>query len=260
MKFNTMVEICAAMHLAYDVEGDFKQRGGLIFVAPPGHLKTTAIEIVEQFPHARVISNLTVKSLNAMRQDFISGTLRTMALSDLENIYRRHSSVANQIEGVLMGLVEEGFRNPAFSDQRTSVIPARCTVLGAIAIKSYEERISVWLDSGFARRFLWSKYYADPKVLTALEKSITEWKKNSLINGFNIKIPLTPIRMLVNEEQSKKILWGLRFQPDQRTPFVLAKKIVSVLLWKFGKEPNRAWEIWDDFVPSLGKDGTILTT
>lgn len=259
MKFETMVEICAAIHLSSEVEGDFKQRGGLIFVAPPGHLKTTAIEIVEMFPHTRVISNLTVKTLSSLRQDFISGTLRTMALSDLENIYRRHSSVANQIEGVLMGLVEEGFRSPAFSDQRTSVIPARCTVLGAIAIKSFEERISAWLDSGFARRFLWSKYYADKKVLDALEKSISDWKKNSLINGFNMKVPLSPIKMAIDLESSRKILYGIRFQPDQRTPYVLAKKIVSVLLWKFPRNPERAWEIWNDFVPSLGKDGTILT-
>lgn len=254
-----MVEICAAMHLSSEVEGDFKQRGGLIFVAPPGHLKTTAIEIVEMFPHARVISNLTVKTLTSMRQDFISGTLRTMALSDLENIYRRHSSVANQIEGVLMGLVEEGFRSAAFSDQRTSVLPARCAVLGAIAIKSYEERISAWLDSGFARRFLWSKYYAEKKILDALERSISAWKKNTLINGFNIKIPMTPIKMIIDDNESKKILLSLRFQPDQRTPYVLAKKIVSVLLWKFSKEPERAWAIWNDFSPSLGKDGTILT-
>ena len=231
-----------------------------MFVAPPGHLKTTAIEIVEQFPHARVISNLTVKALNIMRQDFLSGNLKTMAFSDYENIYRRHASVAGNIEGVLMGLVEEGFRNPAFSDQRISVQPARCAILAAISIKAYEERISGWLDSGFARRFLWAKYYADDKVLKQLEQSIIIWKRMALSNGsFTLQVPLQPIKVTITEEQSKKILWQLRFQADTRTPFILAKKIVSVLLWKHKNKPERAWEIWNDFSEALSKDGTSLT-
>jgi hypothetical protein len=259
MRFDTMVEICAAMHLASEVTGDFAQRGGILFIAPPGHLKTTAIEIIEMFPHTRVISNLTVKALNVMRQDFLSGQLKTMAFSDLENVYRRHSSVSSQIEGVLMGLVEEGFRNPAFSDQRTSVIPAKCTIIGGLSIKAYEERISGWLDSGFARRFLFSKYYADAKVIETLEQSIVEWKKRTLINGFTMKIPMAPIESKINEEESKRILHQLRFQYDRRTPFVIAKKIISVLLWKFHGNKRRAWEIWNDFAPSLDKDGTVLT-
>jgi hypothetical protein len=257
LKFSTMVEVCSAMHLSDKVAGDFIQRGGLMFVAPPGHLKTTAIEIIEQFPHARVISNLTVKALSVMRQDFLSGQLKTMAFSDFENIYRRHSSVSSQIEGVLMGLVEEGFRNPAFSDQRTSVLPARCAVIGAISIKAYEERISAWLDSGFARRFLWCKYHADDKVIELLERAIIDWKKATISNGFNLRMPLTPVKSLLTEDESKRILWQLRFQYDRRTPFVIAKKIIAILMWKFKKQ--KGLEIWNDFAPSLEKDGTILT-
>jgi hypothetical protein len=259
LKFDTLVEICSAMHLTSEVVSDFAQRGGIMFVAPPGHLKTTAIEIVEQFPHARVISNLTVRALTIMRQDFLSGNLKTMAFSDYENIYRRHSSVAGNIEGVLMGLAEEGFRNPAFSDQRISVLPARCGILAAISIKAYEERISGWLDSGFARRFLWSKYYADDKVLKHLEHSIIVWKKIALANGFTLQVPLTPIKVSITQEQSEKMLAQLRFQPDTRTPFILAKKIMSVLLWRHSKKPERAWEVWNDFAESLNKDGTVLT-
>lgn len=259
MKFETMVEICAAMHLSSEIQGDFKQRGGLIFVAPPGQLKTTAIEIVELFPHSRVVSNLTVKALSTMRQDFLSGAIKTMAFSDLENIYRRHSSVSSQIEGVLMGLVEEGFRNPAFSDQRTSVLPAQCAIVGGIAIKAYEERISSWLDSGFARRFLWSKYTAHEDVVKQLEQSIVDWKKRALVNGFTMKIPVNPITVEITKEESEKILWQLRFQYDRRTPFVISKKIVGVLLWKFGKNRKKAWDIWNDFAESLQKDGAILT-
>lgn len=259
MNFNTLLEICSAVHLTSEVSSDFMQRGGIMFVAPPGHLKTTAIEIVENFPHARVISNLTVRALTIMRQDFLSGNLKTMAFSDYENIYRRHSSVASNIEGVLMGLVEEGFRNPAFSDQRISVQPARCAILSAISIKAYEERISGWLDSGFARRFLWAKYYADDTVIKHLEQSIVLWKKLALSNGFTFSAPTQPIRVTLSEEQSKHILSQLRWQPDTRTPFILAKKIMSVLLWRYQKKPNVAWDIWNDFAESLNNDGTKLT-
>jgi hypothetical protein len=261
VKFETLIEICTAVHLTSEVISDFPQRGGIMFVAPPGHLKTTAIEIVEQFPHARVISNLTVKALNIMRQDFIGGNLKTMAFSDYENIYRRHSSVAGNIEGVLMGLVEEGFRNPAFSDQRISVQPARCAILGAISIKAYEERISGWLDSGFARRFLWAQYHADDKILKQLEHSIIHWKKMALSgNGsFMLQVPLQPIQVSITEEESKKVLKQLRFQADTRTPFILAKKIISVLLWKYKDEQEKAWDIWNDFSEALSKDGATLT-
>jgi len=230
-----------------------------MIVAPPGQLKTTAIETIEHFPHARVISNLTVKSLNVMRQDFLSGQIKTMAFSDFENLYRRHSAVSGHIEGVLMGLVEEGFRNPAFSDQRISVQPARCAIIAAVSTKAYEERISAWLDSGFARRFLWSQYHADGKVVKILEQSIIEWKKQSFKNGFNFRVPLQPIKVELTEDESKKVLWQLRFQPDTRTPFVISKKIIGVLLWKFKSKPERAWEIWNDFATSLDKDGTVLT-
>jgi hypothetical protein len=259
MRFESMIEVNAAMHLSSEVDSDFHQRGGLIYVAPPGQLKTTAIEIVEMFPHARVISNLTVKALSTMRQDFIGGTLRTLAISDLENIYRRHSSVANHIEAVLMGLVEEGFRAPAFSDQRMNVLPARCAVIGGLSIKAYEDHISAWLDSGFARRFLWSKYYCDKSVIKKLEQSILEWKKFALLNGFDVRVPTSPIKVHINEEDSARVAKQLRFQPDLRTPYVTAKKIISLLLWKFQKKPSRAWEIWNDFAPSLGKDGCLLT-
>jgi hypothetical protein len=259
MRFESMIEVNAAMHLSYDVESEFNQRGGIMYIAPPGQLKTTAIEIVELFPHARIISNLTVKSLSVMRQDFIGGQLRTMGISDFENIYRRHSSVAANIEGVLMGLVEEGFRAPAFSDQRTSVLPARCAIIGGMSTKCYEERFSAWLDSGFARRFLWSQYYCHRDILKRLEQSIVEWKKFALTNGFDVRVPTRPIKVNLTGDESDKIRRQLRYQPDMRTPFVTAKKIIGVLLWKFQKKPERAWEIWNDFAPSLGKDGALLT-
>lgn len=254
MKFETLVEVCAAMHLGRTVTSNVgEQRGGLMFVAPPGHLKTSAIEIIEQFPHAKVISNLTVHALNAMRQDFISGEIQTMAFSDYEMIYKRHSSVSSQIEGTVMALVDEGMRNPAFSDQRTHVIAARCAVIGGMTIKFSEARFSDWLDNGFARRFLWSKYSI--KNIEKLEQALTQWKRAEIDGHFIVKVPRANIPYKLSENEAKRVLWQLRFQPDRKVPFIVAQRIICVLLWKF---PTTGWDIWNDFAQSLGKDEALL--
>jgi hypothetical protein len=254
MRFSTLIEICAAIHLAPKVAGDVgESRGGMFFVAPPGHLKTSAIEIVEQFPRTKIISNLTVKALNAMRQDFISGETQTLAFSDYGMIYKRHSSVSAQIEGTIMALVDEGFRNPAFSDQRTQVLAARCSVIGGVTIKFYEEKISDWLDNGFARRFLWAKYSIEN--IEKLEHALVHWKRAQLVTDFTLKIPRDSIPYKLSPEQARKVLWQLRFQPDRKTPFILAQRIIAVLMWKF---PDKGWDVWNDFVPALGKDQAIL--
>lgn len=255
MKFSTLVEVCGAMHFAYRVSGDVgSQRGGLMFVAPPGHLKTSAIEIVEQFPHAKIVSDLTVKALTAMRQDFISGEISTMAFSDFQKLYKRHGSVSSNIEGIVMALVEEGFRNPAFSDQRVTVTPARCTVIGGMTIKFFEEKISEWMDNGLARRFLWSRYAI--KNMDVIDRALIQWKRAELDGGFTMKVPINAIPYKLNPTEAKRVLWQLRFQHDRRTPFIVAQRIICVLIWKLGE--SKAWSVWDDFVPSLSKEGTTL--
>lgn len=251
MKFSTLVEIASAVHLAPRVaSGVGEERGGLFYIAPPGQLKTTAIEVLDEYPKTKLISNVTVKTLNALRQDFISGEIVTIGFPDYDMIYKRHSSVADQIEGTLMALSGEGFRNPAFSDQRVSVLKARCTILGGVTIKCYEDRISAWLDNGFARRFLWSKYSI--KNPDKLEEALTQWKRANINGDFLLKMPTNIIRHCLSSGQAKRVLWELRFQHDRKIPFILAQRIISVLMWKY---PQKGWDIWDDFAPSLGKDG-----
>ena len=256
MKFSSLVETASAVHLTPKVTGEVSsERGGLMYVAPPGQLKTTAIEYLDNFPKTKLISNITVKALNALRQDFLSEEIMTMAFPDYDMIYKRHGSTASQIEGTLMSLMGEGFRNPAFSDQRVNVLKARCTIVGGVTIKCHEDRISEWIDSGFARRFLWSRYtVANPEVM---EQSIAKWKRYQLNGDFTMKVPTSPIPHEITEAQANRVLWQLRFQHDRRIPFILAQKIIAVLCWKHGKE--KGWSIWDDFAPSLGKDGARVT-
>lgn len=222
-----------------------------MLVAPPGHLKTTAIEYLDIFPRTKLISNITVSALNQMRQDFLSEEILTIGFPDYDMIYKRHGSVSSQIEGTLMGLMGEGFRNPAFSDQRINVTKARCTVIAGITIKCYEKMLSEWLDSGFARRFLWSRYSL--KNSEMLEEAIVKWKRHTLDGDFVMRIPSNVIQHSLSNQQARNVLYQLRHHQDRKLPFITCQRIISVLCWKHGDK--RGWEIWDDFAPSLGKEG-----
>lgn len=255
MKFSSLVEIASATHLAPRVAGEVSdERGGMMFAAPPGQLKTTAIEYLEQFPKTKLISNVTCKSLNALRSDFLSGEIVTMGFPDYDMIYKRHGSVASQIEGTLMSLTGEGFRNPAFSDQRVDVLKARCTILGGVTIKCYEDKISEWIDSGFARRFLWARFtLKNPELL---EESISRWKRFQLDGDFILRLPQNKIPHCLTDKQGSKVLYQLRYQHDRKLPQITAQRIISVLCWKHGVK--KGWDIWDDFAPALGRDGAQI--
>lgn len=253
MKFGSLVEVVAAVHLAPRVTGDVsKERGGLMLVAPPGQLKTTAIEYLDAFPKTKLISNITVNALNQLRQDFLSEEILTLGFPDYDMIYKRHGTVSSQIEGTLMGLMGEGFRNPAFSDQRINVTKARCTIIGGITHKCYERMYPGWIDCGFARRFMWSRYtIKNPEML---EEAITQWRRHTLDGDFIMRIPTSGvIPHCVRREQAKQVLYQLRFHHDRKLPLITAQRIISVLCWKHG--PQKGWEFWDDFAHSLDKDG-----
>lgn len=256
MKFKSLIEVVAATHLTPRVSGEVSnERGGLMLVAPPGHLKTTAIEYLDVFPKTKLISNITTHALTQLRADFLSEEIITMGFPDYDMIYKRHNSVAAQVEGTLMGLMGEGFRNPAFSDQRVNVTKARCTIVAGITIKCYEKNISEWIDSGFARRFLWSRYIL--KNSEILEEAISRWRRFVLDGGdFTMKIPQNLIPHSLSESEAKKVLYQLRHQPDRKLPYITAQRIISVLCWKHGVKEG--WKLWNDFASSLGKEGSLI--
>jgi hypothetical protein len=255
MKFGTLVEMVSAAHLTPYVFGDVgEERGGLMFVAPPGHLKTTAIETLEQFPRTLLVSNMTNGKLTDLRESFISGEIKTLGFPDFDMLYKRHGSVSSQLEGTIMGLMGEGFRNPPFKDQRLTTMKARSTIIAGITVKCYEEHLPGWLDNGFARRFLWSQFKV--KNPEALEEALVHFKKARLDGDFIFKIPGSRIPYNLNENISRKILYHLRSQPDRKLPLIFAQRLVCVLVWKHG--PEQGWNIWQDFAPSLWKDGGLI--
>jgi hypothetical protein len=258
MKFSALCEIISAAHLARYVTSPFPQRGGIFLVAPAGHLKTSAIDIIEEFERVLTISDLTVKSLTAMREDIIGGEIQTLAFSDYEKIYKRHASVSSNLEGIIMSLAEEGFRNPAYADQRVQATPARCLIVGAMTLKFYERMTEQWLDNGFMRRFLWCRFSLHSSEF--LEESISNWKRAELDGDFLMKIPTNnSIPYSLTPEEVSKIKHSIRFQRDKKTPYILAQKIFCVLKWKFQRrDPELPMKIWLNFAEGLSKDGAIL--
>lgn len=229
-----------------------------MLVAPPGHLKTTAAEIISEFPRTLIISDLTVKSTIALRDEFIGGNVHSIVFSDYAKLHKRHGSVSANIEGIIMSLVGEGFRKAAFSDQRVPSIPARVTVVGCMTPKFSEKMEEEWLDNGFYRRFIWARYrLSNPEYL---ENAIAQWKKAEFDNGFSVKIPTSRnINYSLADTEISALRHDLRYTPDRKMALVLAQKILCVLKWKFPKDEKLPMAIWKDFAEALSQDGAVLT-
>lgn len=259
MHFSSLTEVVSAAVLSRYVQGPFEERSGLFFVAPAGHLKTTAIDVLDQFDRTLMITNLTNKTLNAMRQDALSGQIAVIGFADWEMIYRRHGSVSAQIEGSIMSLAGEGYRNPSFTDQRVTAIPARCTIIGCMTTKFYERMYEQWNDSGFLRRFMFPQFRLENPE--ALEDAILKWKKAELDGNFLLRTPTNrSIPYSLEGKEAEIIRHSLRFiKYDKKIPLIFAQKIYSVLKWKFNRsDPAKAMQIWKDFSECLGKNGAVL--
>lgn len=260
MKIETFTEILTAAHLSVHVQSPFPSRGGIMMVAPPASLKTSMINQLSAFPNAKVLSDINVQQLIKIRDDISTGTIRTLAFPELEKLYQRHDSTAANVEGTLKAMVEEGFRHAAFEPAAMRIREARCFVVGGMTHDVYMTRWNQWTADGFARRFLWCHFQlADPDLLY---RAIDRWEplvltQNPLLFGLpsSMSIPYE-----VTKEQSGHIRRMLRFQPSPVTPFILMKKILSVLHWRYPikQYKTKAWKILEDFAECLGERGADL--
>lgn len=214
---------------------------------------------MDEFSKTQVISDLNVQSLVRMRELFLSGTVSTMAFSDFGKLYKRNGATAENVEGIIMALADEGFRKPSFKSQSSGTIPAQCTIIGGMTTAFFESKEDDWMDNGFMRRFLFAKYIV--RNMEIIENAIGEWRRAALAGAFVAKIPSTrSIPYHLEPKEVEYIRYLLRHQMDQRIgSFVMLQKIFCVLKWKFAREPGRADFILKDFAPCLGKDGGILS-
>jgi hypothetical protein len=257
LKYSTLVEIVAAVHLSKYVQAPFHQRSGLFLVSPPGGFKTTITETMDEFAHTQIISDINVQSLTRMRDLFLSGTVSTMAFSDFGKLYKRHGATAENVEGIIMALADEGFRKPSFKSQATGTIPAQCTVIGGMTTAFFESKTDDWIDNGFMRRFLFAQYKVSN--LEIIEDAIGEWRRAALAGAFVPKVPsLRSIPYKLESHEVELIRYYLRHSMERVGSFVMLQKIFCVLKWKFAREPGKAEFILKDFAPCLSKNGGVL--
>lgn len=256
---SSLVEVITAAHLSVYVDSKFNNRGGIMLVAPPSSLKSTIIRQLEAFPNAMVLSDANVQQLMKIRDDVASGYYKTLAFMEVEKLYQRNDATSANVEGHLKGMVEDGFSHSASSDQRMIVRQARCLVVGGMTYSLYKRKFGGWQDDGFARRFLWCHYVlADRQVLM---RSIHRWKPIDIAaSPIVFGLPSgSRIQFDVTESESADLGRWLKFYKEAETPFILLKKILCVLKWRYEKKkPGLAMEILKDFSECLTKEGAEM--
>lgn len=241
------------------VDSPFKQRGGIMLIGPPEALKTTSItNVLNNHYDALVVSNINIQTLMKLRSDFRSGRYSTLAFTEFGALYARRADSAANLEAALHQLVEEGFTSPSFVDQRISVGKSRSLVIGAMTQSFYEFKFQGWMESGFLRRFVWcniavtNSYLLMDSIQRNQPLDLGKFKTQSPGNQF--------VPMHATEEENKALRVALKDQVGTTTPFVLMKKILSVLHWKYDSEnKEKAFAIVQDFLPCLSKEGTEIS-
>lgn len=225
---------------------------------PPATLKTTFIQnVLDEHYDALVVSDINIQTLMKLRSDFRTGRYSTLAFTEFSKIYARRGDSSANLEAAIHQMVEEGFTKPSFVDQRMSMTRSRCFVIGAMTEAFYETKYNEWMDSGFLRRFLWCNLSISHSHL--LMDSIAQWTPLDL-GDYKTKTPGNKfIPLCVSDKENTELRLMLKEQVGTTTPFVLMKKILSVLHWKYDKdEPKRAWYIMEDFAPCLLREGAEI--
>lgn len=255
MKATSVIEVLSALHQTRHVRSEYEQRGGIIIVASPGTLKSTLIKCaVSSYHDALVLSDINVQTLSAMKNSLTAGRYSTLAFGEFEKLYQRNSATAQNIEGHIKALIEEGFSQSSFEDQRIGGSLARCAVIAGLTPDCYSRMFTRWESSGFLRRFLIVRWSLENEDL--IVNAISKWKHLDF-GKVSLKSPANGIiEYKISEKENSHLLQSLDHQPGRETPFVLAKKIFCVLKWRY--KVKKALDIWNDFAESLLKTGAKL--
>lgn len=258
-----LLEILCAVHLSSYVDSPFADRGGLMIVGPPGVLKSTFLGLLDRnYNDAINISDINVRSLNDLRDQIASKTIRTLVIPEYAKLHERHLYTAKNVEGHVRALVGEGFTSASFEDSRINRLRARCTVLSAMTPKFQTDHFKDWEDSGFNRRFLWSLVrLKDPDLL---ERAVEDWR---LVDFRIAHIPPAPasdsIPNMTTVEERRELRRLVKYQPggSHAIQIALLSKVLATLKWwyRLRKRPEREAVVTvRSFAQSLGKEGAEL--
>lgn len=259
MKASTVFDVICAAHYTYLVKSDFPARGGILLVAPPEQLKTTFIQIVENYSNALVLTDIVSRDISKIRNYLASNRYTTLALPELQKLYDRDQSVAANIEGNLRALMEEGFSYVPGGSPDMRVAKAKALILAGASNILYESNYDRWSKQGFLRRLLVCMYrMKDPFILS---RAVQNWQRIEIENGFAWSLPVrVSIPYAVNRAEAAQITKWCRWQIGLVDPAAILHKIVSVLRWKNKrlKRKDDSFEILKDFSECLSKDGAEI--
>lgn len=254
VKAKTIIDVLCAAHYSYLVEGGWRQRGGIVFVSPPGQLKTTWLSILEDYPTVYLTSDLNLQTLGRLKEDIAAGKIRTLVVPDFQKIYERNPQVSSNVEGALRAMVEEGFVATAYQNAQVISKKARVLFLSACVQSFYENRLEDWKKTGFGRRILFCVYTLKrPEILM---DALSSWQRVEIKNGLKFSIPTGNIPYSLTKKEARIIHHWMKRQADV-TPIALLQKIGCVLRWRFRrlKLKDETMDILHDFSESLSGEG-----
>lgn len=263
MKLTSLLEVLWASTLTYRVISRFPARGGLFLIAPPGHLKTSFLSILETQGGVWGYTDMVSNDLSAARDQICSNKIQTMLFYDFQKLFERRQDTASNIIGNLRALTDEGFSMTTADRQNSGgrdpiQRKARALVLGAMTPSCYREHLGDWTKNGFARRFLFCVYqlkYPEIIVSSILKDQPLKFTLRGLKIAANEEIPLA-----VNSSDEIFLKSCLKYQVGDEVPLILLKKVLSVLRWRsklLGMRDD-SMELMLDFRECLGKEGADL--
>lgn len=260
MRLSTLFDVVCALHLTFYVKSQFEERGGVLFVAPPGAFKTTALELLEFYhPGALVQTDMTTQQLTKLRDRIAEGQVRTLVLTDYQKVYERNPATALNVEGTVRALVAEGFTSASFEDAEVNRLKARALLLGAITPGFHSQMAGRWRATGFSRRFifpLWVMDDADVLLESVVRDQLIDLGRGVIDVPRNRTIPMN-----ATETERRRLVELLKYQEGGTVPLQLMCKTLSVLKWHYGGNglgSRRAMETIEDFATTLQKGGGRL--
>jgi hypothetical protein len=247
-------EVIHAAYRTNRVLSHFPERGGIMFVAPAGHLKTTILQRLEGLEGVSLISDLTSKGLVAARDAINNGKVHAFCFLDMQKLYERNQDTAENIMGNLRALVAEGFTTAAYEEQQSNpmVQKARALVMGALIPSLFQKKFATWQRDGMSRRFLFSHFSLENPM--ALQRAAFDGRPIELSDAY-ISMPSTTMLDVVKLEPCEIAFLEdvLAWQTDTIN-IHLMKKILTVLKWKYTRlegDPLEPYRILWDFGKTL---------
>ncbi len=262
VKVGTMMEAICAIHLSSYVDSPYRDRGGLMIVGPPGVLKTTLLDVLDDnFHNALSISNAYMGTMKKLQPAFYNGQVRSLCFPDIQSIYAGDPRTSSRIEQMMMQLSGEATRTiGGDEDSRHAKFKGFCTMFGAMTDFFYTGHVGRWDTTGFLRRFLWSTYtLRDPDILM---RAIEQWTRAEL--GYRV-VPQIPMGGRIPDsltQAERKEIWSwLRHQPlPHEIQLQVLCKAVSALKWHYEQVglKRSAMATMHEFAETLQKDAALL--